>query len=107
MANYMRFNTIHDIQHYNKVTGHYFFEKDTMHFFDSIAYNNVYHGESENQWNYFITSEKFDDNFPRLFTIRRLLVDGDTETIGRFQQYESFYEAEDVLLAMLEQEGAE
>lgn len=43
---------------------------------------------------YFTSSEQFDDNSPRLYTVRVCdLVTGDINTVGGFQQYETSSQA--------------
>jgi hypothetical protein len=70
-----------EIQEANKASGGHWFSKDTMRFFKSIVYNPIYFGR------YFITSERFDDGSPRLFTVRFANADGSIDTASKFQQF--------------------
>jgi hypothetical protein len=65
----------------NEKLGHYFFSPSTLRFFKSRVGTRVYYGR------YFITSEQFDYNSPRLYTIRIANDDGSIDTVGEFQQY--------------------
>jgi hypothetical protein len=67
----------------NAALGHYFFSPDTMRFFRSRLPHTVYYGR------YFVTSEQFDYDSPRLYTIRVANPDGSIDTVGEFQQYRS------------------
>lgn len=84
------------IVHYKSISelkrlhaGH-FFDRDTIRFFDSVIYPNVRTGYDG--W-YFITSEKFDTGWPRLFTIRKIDENGKIDTVGKFQGYQTFEDA--------------
>ena len=83
--------TMADIRRNNKEAGYYFFDKDSMRFWDSRIETGLYKD------NTFITSEldyvrKFDAK--RMYTIRRA-VDGGIkiETIGYFGQFETLEDA--------------
>ena len=78
------FKTIKEIKDANEEVGRYFFEKDTMRFFRSIIETRKPIAGS-----YFITSEQFDNNSPRLYTIRQAESDGGINTIGDFQEYKT------------------
>lgn len=62
--------------------GH-FFDKFNIRFFNSKILPTVYRGQ------YFITSERFNDETPRMYTIRQIDEKGNIETIGDFQQYKT------------------
>ena len=67
--------------------GSHFFDKGTMRSFKSRVYDEIYHyGDGKN---YFITSERFNNDSPRLYTLRQYLHEGEIKTIGEFQQYTS------------------
>ena len=84
--------TIDDVITANKVNGYHFFDKSTMRFFNSRIMTKLNEGYLINN-KYFITSEKFDDNSPRLYTIREYIGDGDIDTVGEFQQFRTVKEA--------------
>jgi len=80
--------TIADIKRNNKNAGYHFFDRDTMRFFNSRIETGLYKD------NTFITSEQFDYNSPREYTIRRALEGGlKIETIGEFGQFETLEDA--------------
>lgn len=84
------YDNIRQIEHANTVAGHYFFAPSTMRFFRSkIASRSIINGK------YFVTSEQFDTDAPRLYTIRRANPDGTIDTVGEFQQYTSAKAARD------------
>ena len=69
-----------------------FFDKDTMKFFNSRITNSIKRTDTKDI--YFITSEKFDCNSQREYTIRKYIHNTcNIETIGEFQQYDSLYKA--------------
>lgn len=77
------------IQRLNKNKGKFFFSLDTMRFFKSrtpqIAIYDTDHNPNKA---YFVTSEQFDYNSPRLYTIRVCdMTTGEIDTVGEFQQY--------------------
>jgi len=77
-----------DIKRNNKKAGYHFFDKDTMRFFNSRIETGLYKD------NTFITSEQFDYNSPREYTIRRALNDGiKIETIGELGQFATLEDA--------------
>lgn len=86
MSRYRPFSNTWQLADYNSDMGYYFFTPDSMSFFNSRI-GAIYHGASPVDWNIFITSEKYDWNSPRLYTIRQLLIDGSTRTISAFQEY--------------------
>ena len=71
---------IDDIRDANKRAGLFFFEYETMRFFDCRVHSRVYRG------GFFVTSEKGPDGWRR-FTVRQAGEDGSIRTIGEFQQY--------------------
>jgi len=66
--------------------GH-FFSPSAMKFFNSRVIQDVFCGVNNC---YFVTSERYDANSPRLFTLRKYDPSTDNfETVGDFQAYES------------------
>ena len=83
--------------------GH-FFDKETMRFFDSrICYASVRIKDAD--W-YFITSEKCDfvGDPDRMYTVRKMKLDGNIETIGEFNTLTK-YQAEKLLNELVPLEG--
>lgn len=73
---------IDDIRQRNQ----YFFEPATMRFFNCRLSQAVY-------GTYFVTSERFDANTPRRYTVRRIGANGSIDTVGEFQQYATLRQA--------------
>ena len=85
--------SIRQIRQANEDAGYHFFEPSTMRFFDSrVASKQVY--PKATGGSYFITSERFDWNSPRLYTIRECSENGHISTIGGFQAYSTVEAAE-------------
>ena len=76
----MTFNSIADVKERNKETGHYFFDPDSMRFFQSTIGRTLYGGR------FFVTSETGPDHVTR-WTVRRAHPDGTIATCGEFQRY--------------------
>ena len=82
--------------------GQYFFSPDTTRFFDSRYPSYAYKSGS---LAYFITSERFRHDYPRLYTIRVCdLTTGGIDTVGEFQQYGTRQQAERALKKLLKTE---
>jgi hypothetical protein len=77
------FNTLEDAIAANEAAGMFFFTPDTMSFFDSKVEG--FYPSPDGA--YFTTSEQFDDQSPRLWTVRHITDNGKTDTIGEFQEY--------------------
>lgn len=77
----------YDIEDVKRNTTGYFFNKDTMSFFNSRVGEDVYRGHN---FVYFVTSEKNGYNAPRFYTVRRFNCETrGIETVGNFQAYKS------------------
>lgn len=86
---------------YDKNGGH-FFDDGTMRFFKSRT---PQYAIRQGQYFYFITSEKFDYDSPRLYTIRCMCEKcGSITTLGNFQEYSTRTEAKTHLRQILNQE---
>lgn len=76
-----------------------FFSKGAMEFFNSKVESGMIGGK------WFITSEQYDDESPRLYTLRVVSRDMDAvptlsiDTVGEFQQYETLAMARAAALA--------
>ncbi len=77
------FRTIEEIKQANANAGQHWFSPDTMRYFNSRVLAGVIGGR------YFVTSERYDDGTPRLYTIRVANEDGTIDTVGDFQGYET------------------
>lgn len=85
------FKTISEVKKANKEIGQFFFEKTTMRFFNSRIESGILKGR------FFITSERFNEDAPRLFTLREVKPDGKVETLGEFQEFATIQEAKEYL----------
>lgn len=77
------FETIEDVKRANAACGHHFFDATTLRFFRSRIGRTLYAGR------FFVTSEQFEDGWPRLYTVREAMPDGSIETLGKFQGFET------------------
>jgi hypothetical protein len=74
--------TIAAIRRRNREFGAHFFDADTMRFFRSRVLPTVHVGTDRA---FFVTSEQYDDDAPRLYTVRYCTSEGDCGTVGQFQ----------------------
>jgi hypothetical protein len=72
------------------LTGSHFFDRDTMRFFKSRIAPGINHTE---QGITFITSEQFDDNTPRMYTLRILRSSGAIDELSDFQEFSTLSKA--------------
>lgn len=77
------YKTIAEIKAANKASGGYWFSPDTIRFFNSKIESDVMYGH------FFITSERFDHNSPRLYSVRYCDKDGDIMTVGKVQGHKT------------------
>jgi hypothetical protein len=83
--------TVEDLKRVNAELGEYYFSPDTMRFFRSRVAEGINHTLDGIV---FITSEQFDDNSPRLYTIRIMNEEGYVHELAcEFQQFKSLREA--------------
>jgi hypothetical protein len=74
-----------EMKELDKKNGGYFFSKGAMRFFNSIIETT---GTDFKGKSYFITSEKFDEKSPRLYTIRCIdMKEGYVSKVSEFQEY--------------------
>lgn len=81
------FRTTQEIVTANKARGSHYFDRKTMQFFNSIVAPGVIAGRI------FITSERFDQIMPRLYTVRIAYNNGSIDTLSEFQQFATLKEA--------------
>jgi hypothetical protein len=77
------YNNISEIKAANKAIDNHFFDAGALRFFNSKVYPEIIHG------NVFITSERYDEISPSLFTVWCALSNGAIETISKFQAFSS------------------
>ena len=75
------FKTLAEVKAANKANGNHWFERSTMRFFNSVIESGLLRGR------FFITSERRELDFPKRYTVREVLADGDIKTVGEFQGY--------------------
>jgi hypothetical protein len=75
------FQTMADVKRANRAKGHHWFSTDTMRWFRCKIESELIAGRL------FVTSERFDDGSPRLFTVRKVYPDADIGTVGEFQEH--------------------
>lgn len=85
------YQTIEDVKAANRQIGGHWFDRSTMRFFNTKIESGLIGGK------YFITSERRDDDCPRLFTVREARPDGGIGTVGEFQGYQSREDARDAV----------
>lgn len=82
----------------SKAAGGYFFSRPTMRFFDSIVEPELYPTYRSNpQQGYFITSERFDEETPREWTIRHYVIDGQSVSIETADNTDRFSSKEEAV----------
>lgn len=78
--------SIAGIKRANRAAGLYWFEPDTIQFFNSRVMADVYPTPEGDA--YFVSSEQYDDDAPRLYTVRKFFkTSGRIDTVGEFQGY--------------------
>ena len=78
--------TITELKEANRAAGGHFFDRDTMRFFRSRVVPIVYAGPGGV---YFVTSEQFDDNSARKFTVRKFdPATGDVDSVGGYCKFD-------------------
>lgn len=76
--------------------GHWFSD-GAMAFFDTILDSEAYQRDDGNT--YFVTGERYEDDFVTLWTVRVQYPDGSIDTVGDFQKYGTKEEARSVAKA--------
>ena len=71
------FKTLAEVKAANKANGNYWFERSTMRFFNSVIESRLMDG------GFFITSERMELTFPKRYTVREAMPDGDIKTVDR------------------------
>jgi hypothetical protein len=84
-----QFNNVNEVRSFNKSIGHHWFDKSSMRFFNS----HVNGADKLINGRFFISSEQFNSESPRLFTIRIARPNGEVDTYGEFQAYKTRKEA--------------
>jgi hypothetical protein len=95
----MHYPTIQSIREANTRAGYHFFSPCTMRFFRSRLGRTVYGGK------YFVTSEQFDGDSRRFYSIRQVDAKGSVSTVGEFQKYTSNRQAVDAIRELLREES--
>ena len=77
------YSSVEDIKAAHAARGGHFFDPDSMRFFNSKVSGQVINGR------HFVTSERFDQDSPRQYTIREAKPDGSIDTVGDFGGYKT------------------
>jgi hypothetical protein len=88
-----KFDRIEQIEGLNAALGYYFFSPDTMRWFNSKVYDDIYQIK---EGVCFITSERDDylDRQPtRLYTVRIMRLNGRIDSLSEFQQFNTLKQA--------------
>jgi hypothetical protein len=93
--------SIRDIRERNRRSGRHFFDADTLRFFRSRILPTVHVGTTRA---FFVTSEQYDDDAPRRYTVRFCDPDGDCGTIDTFQGHPTARAAQDAARAAAAQD---
>lgn len=76
--------TMTDVKRENKKAGRYWFTEGAIKFFNSKIESKLLNQK------YFVTSERFEEGYPRLYTIRAYNPKThQIDTVGEFQQYKT------------------
>lgn len=93
------------IYHVKWTTKGHWFDKDAMRFFRSrvATFALLHNGKA-----YFTSSEQFNDESPRLYSVRVCTMEtGDINTIGEFQQYKTADAARRAIARIIKAKEAE
>lgn len=77
----MTFKNMAEVKAANKAIGNHWFDADTMRFFDSRIESELINGR------YFVSSEQFQDEYPRFYNVRSVEDDGKINTVRDFEQF--------------------
>ena len=94
IINISKFDRIEQIEGLNAALGYYFFSPDTMRWFNSKVYDDIY--QVENQGVAFITSERdsyLDRQPTKLYTVRIMRLNGQIDSLSEFQQFRTLAQA--------------
>ena len=83
------YQTIKDIKLHNEESGYYYFSEGAMKFFNSRVAETLF-GKHRN---IFITSEKFDDDTARFYSVHLINEEGQVECLSEFQEFSNIKSA--------------
>jgi len=86
------FENITEVKLAHKAQGGHFFDRQAMRFFNSKVESKVVSGR------YFVTSERYDTDSPKLFTVREVAPSG--EMLGDLFGFQSHDSLEGALIAL-------
>jgi hypothetical protein len=86
-----KYANITEVKDANKGIGHHFFDRDTMRFFNSRVEGGILKGC------YFITSERYDTDRPKEYTVRIAHEDGQVDTVYEFQAFGTRADAKEAI----------
>jgi hypothetical protein len=80
------FKTMQEVREANAAAGMFWFSPDTMRFFRCRVGSELF---TRGARQFFVSSEQFSSDHPRLYTIREVKANGDIDTLGEFQQFKT------------------
>jgi hypothetical protein len=92
-------NTIKEAKAISKANGGHFFDPQAMRFFNSKIESELIEGR------YFITSERYDTDSPKLYTIRQISETG--QILGDLGEFQEFDTLQGALVALGERKNKE
>lgn len=76
-----------------------------MSFFDSQVHGGFYELDPDNPYaGYFITSEKYDEESPRLFSVRLAKSPTEIDTISEFGEHDTYEQAKAQIIEIMRRE---
>lgn len=81
------FKDLKEFKEAHKAQGGHFFDPSSMRFFNSKIESGLLGGRRDQQ--VFITSERYDLNSPKKYTIRHAMPSGEVRDIGDFQEFDT------------------
>jgi hypothetical protein len=85
------YRSMADVESANRQIGNHWFDRDTMRFFNTKIESGLIGGK------YFITSERYDEDRPRRYSVRRADTDGTIDTVGEFHAHLTREDAREVI----------
>jgi len=83
------YNNIQEIIDHNFEAGQFYFSEGAMRFFNSVVAPTLY-GEHQN---IFITSEQFDEDTRRMYSVHLIDENGEVQDLSEFQQFKHIKQA--------------
>ena len=95
---YNGWKSMEQVRQANASLGHHWFEPSTLRFFNSRIGGRLYGGR------YFISSERYNERYNRLYTVRIANSDGSIDTVGDFQGFKTRAQAQRHIQSLLSEQ---